>query len=293
MRVAGSLVLNLFAYLAFIALPFVTDGCANPSAVRRFATISTAAGQRFSEIANDVPGSCERRERYRLLDEWQADLDALDEQTAAACAKYTKAAPRLVGAHRVLTRYLTALGKLAADDIVTYDKSLDDFAETLGRTETLERDGIEAAKGISEVLMEAAAGGWRRRQLGTVIEKTNPDVQTLAAALRAIVGGDYHQLLDSESEAARKFYLGKIRDHRETEPLTAVLVYENWQKEENVIEHKRETADAYVKVLMRVAAGHQDLYDHRNELDSKDVRKLVLEHVTAIEDLIADVRSVY
>jgi len=293
MRVARLLSLNLFVFLAFACLQFAAGGYSSPSAVRRYTSVSTAAGERFSEIANDLPGSCQRRERYHLFGQWQSDLDSLDGQTAEACAKYTRAAPRVVAAHRVLTRYLAALGKLSAGDLVAYDKPLDEFAKTLVQTDMLGEDGINAVKSISEVLMEAASGGWRRKQLGAVIEKTNPDIQNLTAVLRGIVAEDYAQLLESEAEAARKFYLGKIRDHREEEPLTAVLVYEKWRKEEDAIESRREAAGAYVKVLERIAAGHQDLYDHRSELDSKDVKKLVLEHVASIEELVTNVRVLY
>jgi hypothetical protein len=152
-------------------------------------------------------------------------------------------------------------------------------------------DGIKAVKGISEVLMEAASGGWRRKQLGAVIEKVNPDIQSLTASLSGIVAEDYEQLLDGEEEAARKFYLGKIRDHREAEPLTAVLVYDKWRQEEDVIESRRDAAEAYVKVLEKIAAGHRNLYDNRDDLGSKEARKLVLEQVTSIEELVKHARD--
>ncbi len=291
MRIARSHLPSLLGVFAFALLEFTAAGCSSPSAVRRYASVSTVAGERFSGIAGDLAGSCERRERYHLLVEWQSDLDSLDEMTAETCAKYSRVAPRLVTAHRVLIRYLTALGRLSAGDLVAYDKPLDEFARTLTQTDMFGEDGIKAVKGISEVLMEAASGGWRRKQLGAVIEKVNPDIQSLTASLSGIVAEDYEQLLDGEEEAARKFYLGKIRDHREAEPLTAVLVYDKWRQEEDVIESRRDAAEAYVKVLEKIAAGHRNLYDNRDDLGSKEARKLVLEQVTSIEELVKHARD--
>ena len=291
MRIARSLLPSLLGILALASLQLAAGSCSSPSAVRRFASASTAAGEKFSGIADDLTGSCERREEYRLLVQWQSDLDSLDERTAGACAKYSRASPRLVAAHRVLIRYLEALSRLSAGDLVVYDKPLDQLAGTLSRTDVFDEDGVRAVKGISEVLMEAASGGWRRKQLGVFIDKANPDIQALAAALRGIVGRDYEQLLDDEAEAARKFYLGKIKNHRDKEPLTAVLVFEKWREEKDVIESRKDAARAYVKVLEKIAAGHQDLYDHRDELSSKEAKKLVMGNVASIEELVKNVRD--
>jgi hypothetical protein len=291
MRIARSHWPFLAGVLAVSVLQLVAVGCSSPSAVRRYASVSAVAGEKFSPVADDLCGSCQRRERYHLLGHWESDLDSLDERTAEACEEYARAEPHLVAAHRVLTRYLTALGRLSAGDLVTYDKPLDKLAGTLTQTDIFGEDGINAVKGISEVLMEAVSGGWRRKQLGAVIEKTNPDIQSLTAVLREIVEKDYEQLLESEAEAARKFYLGELREHGEEEPLTAVLVYDKWSQEDGVIETRKDAARAYVKVLERIAAGHQNLYDHRNELSSKEVRRLVLGHVTSIEELVRSVRD--
>jgi hypothetical protein len=276
---------------AFVLL--LGAGCTEPSAVGRFASAGESAEQSFSAIASDFPEACIRRERYRLLAGWRADLGTLDEETARSCAGHTKAARRLIGANRVLIRYLDALGKLAAGDLVVYDDSLEDVTKALGDSELIDEAGLDAVSGICGTLANAAAGKWRRSRLSAVIDSTNAQVRILTAALHGIISSDYTQLLDAESEAARKFYLGEIREHGEGEPLTALLVYDKWREEEAVIEAKRTAAAAYVKVLDKIATGHQTLYERRNELGSKEVRKLVLEHVNAIEDLLADVRAVF
>jgi hypothetical protein len=293
MRLAVSRLSSLRIVLGCVFLSCLAAGCSDPTAVRRFASVAKTAGESFSLIADDFPRSCERRERYRLLGNWRSDLDSLDEETTRSCAKYTKAAPRLIGANRVLVRYLTALGELSAGDLVTYDDSLGELAKALDATGMLDENGVGAAKSVCAVLADMSAGKWRRNKLGSVIEKTNPDIQTLAAALRGIISIDYAQLLDDESEAARKFYLGTIRDYRDDEPLTSVLIYDKWQKEEGTIENKRHAAETYVKVLDKIAKGHQELFDRRGQLDTKEARKLLLKHVTAIEELLTGVQGAF
>lgn len=263
-------------------------GCTDPPAVKRFAAASVSAGEKFPQISKDIKESCARREEYRLVARWDADLDSLERVTAGTCAPYGRTVSRLNKSHAVLMEYIKALGRLSAGELVSYDKTIDELGDALGDVAPDEAKHIAAADGISSVLAEAAAGKWRRKELGTAIENTNADVQTLAGALCESIEKDYARLLDVETEAARKFYVSVMREHRDKEPLTAILLYDRWIGEKRGIEARRDIARGYVRVLRKIARGHQDLYDHRGELKSKDVRKLVLQHAAAIEALAAD-----
>ena len=292
-RVAGPHTHGSLVRLVVSLVCLSVAGCAEAPAVKRFAAASASAGEKFPEIANDIEESCERREKYRLLGRWGADLDSLEEVTALTCAEYGRAVSRLSGAHRVLIGYMKALGNLSAGEIVSYDNPVDDLGDAVVGISGADAKSVAAVKGVSEVLAEAVAGKWRNKQMSTVIERTNADVQALVTALCETIEGDYGRLLDAESEAARKFYLGLIKEYRGEEPLTAVLVYDRWLGEERAIEARRETARSYVKVLHKIGRGHQDLFNHRDALKSKDVRKLVLKHSTAIEDLAADLGDAF
>jgi hypothetical protein len=72
-----------------------------------------------------------------------------------------------------------------------------------------------------------------------------------------------------------------------------MLVYERWRGDQNAIIERRKAARSYASLLGKIAAGHQDLYDHRDELSSKEVKALVLKHAEAIEDLAAELRIVF
>jgi hypothetical protein len=291
--VAGSAGLRRAVVAAGLVACLLTAGCADPPAIKRFAAASASAGEKFPEIAKDIKDSCARREEYRLLGGWDADLDSLDRVSAGTCRASAPTVSRLSKTHAVLMGYIKALGSLSAGETVKYEKPLGELGDALGDVSPEEAKSITAAEGIAGVLAEAVAGKWRRKELGAVIGSANADVQTLAAAICEILDRDYSRLLDDETEAARKFYMTLIREHREAEPLTAILFYDRWIGERKGIEARRTTARNYVKLMNKIARGHQDLYDHRGELKSKDVRKLVLEHATAIEDLTAGLDRVF
>jgi hypothetical protein len=290
---ADSPAVLFLARAVLVAACLAAAGCTDPSAVKRFAAASASAGERFPEISKDIKESCARREGYRLVGSWDSDLDSLERVTGATCAPYGRTVSRLDKSHKALMEYLKALGSLSAGELVSYDKTMDGLGDALGGAAPEEATHISAAAGIAGIVAEAATEKWRRKELSAAIETANGDVQTLAGALCQAVEKDYARLLDAEDEAARKFYLSLIREHRGEEPLTAVLVYDRWIGEKKKIDARRQAAKGYVKVLKKIARGHQDLYDHRGELKSKDVRKLVLAHAAAIDDLADEISRTF
>ena len=80
----------------------LATGCTDPPAVKRFAAAAASAGEKFPEIAKDIKESCGRREGYRLVGSWNADLDSLERVSAETCAPYGRTVSRLNKSHKVL-----------------------------------------------------------------------------------------------------------------------------------------------------------------------------------------------
>jgi hypothetical protein len=271
----------------------IVSGCTAPTAVNKYARVSKTAGEQFAKIEKDLYRSCVRQQFYHGLSVSDPDLDTLETAALGACGDYKKAAKGLRKANRVLIGYLKALSKLADKKTVVYNDDVDDLADSIEDTYPFDKRRVAAVEGVSSFLVEAAAGGWRRSELGKAIERTNDDVQVLTAMFRGIVEDDYTRLLDGEREAARKYFLGKVKTGGDEEPVAAVLVYDLWQKEQAALDAKEDAARAYGKILRKIARGHQKLYDNRNDLDSKEMRKFVLEYTETLEELILDVMSVF
>jgi len=265
-----------------------TAACVDTSAVKRFAAVSAAAGDQFEQVAADLPASCIRQQRYLALADSLITLDDIREEAEARCDAYVSLERRLTGANNVLVNYLEALGKLAEDKIVVYDKRIDDFADTLDDSEMFDSEKIEAVRGLATILSEAVAGEWRRKELKRAIETANYDVQILVGALGGVIENDYLRLLGVEREAAKHYYLGQIKEHGAGEPLTVSLVFEKWEENDDAADDKRAAAELTVKILKKIATGHQRLFDNRDTLSSKQVRSMLVEYTAAIEDLVGD-----
>jgi len=174
-HVADSFGARIPIRIALVLACLLAAGCADPPAVKRFAAASSAAGEKFPEISKDIKESCARREEYRLVGRWDADLDSLERVTAGTCAPYGRTVSRLNKSHAVLMEYMKALGSLSAGELVNYDKPVGDLGDALGDIAPDEATRIAAAEGVSSVIAEAVAGKWRRKELGKAIEDANAD----------------------------------------------------------------------------------------------------------------------
>lgn len=284
----------------FGALPVVVlvavlfaSGCTAPTTVKKYAGVSKTASEQFAGIQTDISRSCIRQQHYHGLSVTDPALDSLSAAAGSTCKDYEKSSKGLRKANRVLVDYLKTLARLSDKKTVVYNDDFDDLADAMEDTYPFDQRRVSAVAGVSSFLIEAAAGAWRRSELGKAIERTNDDIQVLTAMLDDVVAEDYLQLLDREEEAARKYFLGKLKMGGEDEPLAAVLVYDIWQKEESTLEAKRDAARAYAKIVRKIAKGHQRLYENRDDLDSKEMKKFVLEYTETIEDLVRDVRDAF
>ncbi|UCH82547.1 MAG: hypothetical protein JSW50_08655 [Candidatus Latescibacterota bacterium] len=281
--------LRRFVYTAcFNALLVGLSACVDTSAVRRFATVSSTASEQFEEIADDLPAACMRQHRYLALADSQITLEGVRSRAEESCSDYVTLARRLNGANQVLVSYLKALGKLAEDKLVVYDKRIEDVADALADNDMFDAEKIGAVERLAATLSNAVAGEWRRKQLKQTVEEANPDVQILVAALRDVIDEDYTRLLDVEGEAAKHYYLGQIKEYGAGEPLTVPLVFEKWREADLAVRDKQGAAALSVKILDKIAKGHQKLYDNRDKLSSKEVHSLLMEYTVVLEDLVYD-----
>ena len=281
--------------LVVFLLPFVfpLNGCVSTSAVAEFAAVSKVAAEKFPEVAADFKASCKRRSRYESLRHSVYDLSTIQKYSDRQCADFKALEPYLIAANKVLMEYMETMGRLASDDVVTFDKNLNDLAANLNAVGNIEQSQINAVNGIIKVISRAAADGWRRKKLAEVIGNTNDDVHILIAALKIIVGSDYKQLLSNEELGMKDYYLGSIKDFKKQDPLTVVLVHERWDEAEDSLQAKRAGADAYVQILEKIARGHQRLYDNRNKLNSKETKIMVLGYAKELGPLVKDLRKAF
>ena len=282
--------------LIFIALLFSLSNCVDTGAIKKFAALATQAGDKFPEIVSDVTASCLRSARYESMTDrknLEFNPEKLNKQAGAKCEEFTRLEPLLLGTHKVLLTYINTMGKLAADDIVTFDSSLDNFSKSVIATGKFDEPKVNALQGIAKFLANTAAQGWRKKRLKEAIETANPDIQILTGALKEIVGLDYKRVLRSEKSNMDLFYEPKFDKADNKDPLSLIMVQKQWTNELEALKRKEEAATAYVQILDSIAKAHQELFDQRNNLNSSDVKKTILQYANSLEPLIKDLNKAF
>jgi hypothetical protein len=281
-------------WIGVAAIGIVASGCVRTGAVGRYATAAGATAAEFPALAEEMRASCVRLEGYREAREgrggggWFAS-----EEVEGRCTDRAKAVKRAVAVERVLASYFAALGGLAGEKMVSYDRSVDRLAGALEGYAKLDGKQVRAVGDLAAFAASVATDGYRHAKLTTVIEEQNENVATVIDALMEIVGTDYASILEVEATGMDAFYRSALTEGAEREPLAAILVRDTRDARASELRQKRSALTAYVKALGTVKAGHQRLYDSRHDLDAKKLVGELADYSTQLEKLIPALREAF
>ena len=306
--------LPLACLLTFILL---ATGCANLQAIQQFAKSSTEA-ETYKAIVDDYAQVPERAKYYIF-----AKNQSVFDQQKKERSDQVKA---LMDMQTVIAEYMKALGELAADDLVSYDKSIDSLTAGLKETKALNDTELKAFGSISKLLAKAMADGYRQKKLNEVITEANEPLQTLILAQTKFVE-IYIKDLDEEKKSIDRYYgevivsalqnnlqksqdvdqnvlekelkaldrhygdivIGEINDPNQKGIL--ILVRDNMQQKMDTISKKQETARHYIDVLKTIGQGHQKLFDGRYKLTSPGLLAAVKAYAKYISDMTNAVKA--
>lgn len=315
--------------LVLVSLLLQTS-CVDLSAIRKFTEVSSEAGKHFPGLANDFYRSCMQQRYYQAVAQNQFDAQAIESFTRALidpddpeirpgpptiaitkCQPFRADQENLIKANKVLVSYLQTMGELAADDLTSYDKSLDGLNKSFVSSKFLNQDTANAVIKLAGVVINVVTEGYRRRQLAKVIGEYNRDVRTLAFGLGRAVNL-YLVQLNNERDQMRSYYKKSILSYADfanfqvrprtasggqpvvaRNPLPIVAVKQQWDAEEAKLQAKLDAANAYKQILYNIADGHQSLYRNRDRLNAKDVIQAALAYAKTAESLVADFKKAF
>lgn len=200
----------------------------------------------------------------------------------------------------VVSNYMATLAILSADSTVNYDKDFDALTRSFGKIK--DKAGISdatlgAVGSLVKAVTIAATKAYQAKQVKNTVELANDPLQAiLGSELKEIVDIDFRNDLRNEERSIDRYYDYLLQKDcvtqavankpskskhsgRNTRTSTApgnclpdavnVSVDELKEKalEENNI--RLRAIDAYLVVLNKISAGHQKLYENRNNLDEK------------------------
>jgi hypothetical protein len=274
-----------------LGIVIISSGCVRTGAVGRYAKAAGETAGEFPKVAEEMRASCVRLEGYREAREGKGWFERKDLE--GRCADRAKAVRRAVTAERALASYFAALGALADDKVVKYDRQVDDLADALEEDAGLDEEKVRAVSDLASFAASVATDGYRHLKLARVIEEQNGNVGVVIDALTEIVGTDYANILELESTGMESFYRSALTEGAEREPLAAILVRDTRDERAEALREKRTALAAYVKALGTMKAGHQRLYDSRRDLHAKALAGELAGYATQLEKMIPALREAF
>jgi hypothetical protein len=269
---------KLFYMTCLFIVPIAIFACVNLKAIRQFADVS-ADTTGYASLTTDYVNSFEVLKKYEPKD-MQAELDKRSKERK----DQQKA---LMALHQGVKEYMYALGSLASDELVSYDKSLDSLTSEMKTAKLFDEKQINAYSALTRIILKASTDAYRQRQLGQIIGESNSDLQLLLNAMQTIVEKAFVSSLENEVTALNKFYQNVITAAEKAPPQQAAiqLLRESSETKRDAIIGKQQSCSLYVQTLKKIRDGHQLLYDSRDDLSSKRVLDTIYSYGRDIEIL--------
>jgi hypothetical protein len=266
------------------------NGCVNLDDAAGLSKLSDEARISLPRVSNDVAGTCARQNTL-------FENTPQTERPAAAqvqdCKPYQEIADHLAKDENVIADYFDALGKLASNEPMSYDATINGNVTAIGANTALSANTAAAgndAQSILKSLADAATRGYREKQLGQLIQQNDPAIQSLTQALKKVIAVDYALLLSNEEVSMDNFYQGPMASAQPSERLTLILVQRQYAHDKAAMQSRKENIAAYVRIMDDISALHAKLKEEAAQKASivkicKQVRPLVLSLNAALSDI--------
>jgi len=282
-----NLSLRIVAVAAFL---LVLNGCVNLDDAAGLSKLSDEARIALPRVSNDVAGTCARQ---NTLFENTPSAERPPTAQAQDCKPYQEIAGHLAKDENVLADYFDALGKLASNEPMGYNATVDANVTATGANSSLSANTMAAgndAQSILKSLADAVTRGYREKQLGQLMEQNDPAIQSLTRALKKVITVDYALLLSNEELSMDNFYKGPMASAQPNERLTLILVQRQYAHDKVAMQSRKDDIAAYSKIMDDTAALHSKLKQEATRKASiveiaKQVRPLVLSLNAALSDI--------
>ncbi len=263
------------------AVIFGLVACSSLQPVAEFGKNASAIAG-YPEVAADYPASLQRQRLYE-----QNDQSVNDESIAAR----KRDAKRLRDAQEILEAYARALGALAADDLIDYDKQLDALNKSLVNAKFATSSQTEGYAKIAKFGLQLGTDIYRRNKIRQLIATYNPYVQKATNNLTTIVEKGYLTGIAGEKILLQKYVAGPAaKSTQETEGLPGIINIVS-AEQTDMLEKKEQNGRALANGMRAFAKGHQELANNIGKVSFKETLSVARDYAGQLRDILKSFRS--
>ena len=269
-------------FISFIVLIAISS-CTSLKAVHDFSSVSSKGLSQFEEIPNSFTKYCLDRCEFESIRTFEIKR-ALD----CDCNVYRKADSVTMLIYNSIRGYFDGLSDLSNKDLAKYKLGALDTSLTTGTFGDIKIDTqqVDAYTAVSNILLNAVAGSYRKKKIKKYVEDANGPIQVLLGKFQFILQKNLEGELDFRKEKLYAFYRElllnpALNDYQKEKAAT------DYYQGLSVIKAQQQRIDFFAQSLQSIADGHQKIYDKRNELSAKELRDSLVIYQSAISNSIS------
>jgi hypothetical protein len=205
------------------------------------------------------------------------------------CNDYKKADSITLLIYNSIKGYFDGLTNLSNNDLTNYN--FDALKKSLTEGDfggvKIEKEQVDAHLKISKILLRTTTDVYRKKKLKGYIEEANAPLQVLLKKFQFIIQKNLEGELNFKKENLYAYYkeMAMTQTLSDYEKGKATIDY---YQQLSDINSKQKQIDVFAKSLNVISEGHQKLYESRAKMTTKEMKELLTQYASDIQDLISE-----
>jgi hypothetical protein len=266
-----------------IIVSIALSSCTSLRAVNDFSSVSSKGLAKFEEIPNSFTQHCIDRCVFESIRKFE-----IKRTSDCNCDTYQKADSITMLIYLSIHGYFDGLKAISEKDVTHYKLDALKTSLTAGTFGDIKIDQQQAGAYsiISNILLDAVTGSYRKNKIKNYVEQANQPIQVLLNKFQFILQKNLEGELNFKKEKLYAFYRelllnDALNDYEKEKAAT------DYYHGLSIIKEQQERIDLFAGSLGSIAEGHQKIYDNRNKLTGKELRDSLVVYQSAISNAVS------
>ena len=275
---------NLSIILIALFLSIFTYSCVNLRQINDYSSKSLTGIQEFENIDYSFTGHCLDACLFNAMRNFE-----IKREEECNCALYKTADSVTLLIYNAIRGYFSGLNQISNNELTAYNPGALQKALTEGNfgDVKIEKEHVNAYSNIYKILLRATADLYRKKKIKQYIEQANQPIQVLIQKLQFILQKNLEDELNFKMEKLYAYYKEMSLNGNITDYEKGKATVDYYQQLSNINQEK-DLIDVFAKSLTTISDGHQKLCDNRNKLTSKEIKELIKEYASSVEDITTE-----
>lgn len=269
---------SVFCLWLFVA------SCVNLKKVNDYASTSSKSIKKYEELGYNFVKACNDKCVIEQLDKKQFVENSCD------CKASNQADSVTLVLYNAIKGYFDGLAKLSNNEVTSYKfdaltKALKDgnFGDV-----KIDKEDVDAYAKISSILTKAITDGYRKRKVSEYIGEANDAIKVLLDALKFNLISNLSKTLETRRDRFEGYYFD-LFDDTTTSAYEKVKIIQDFNSANSDIDSKKKQITTFGKGLNTISQGHQKLFENRNKLNARELKKLLSQYASDIQDIVDEI----